>query len=81
MTTSAFNAMVVYIQDSQSPAENRLALNLIINMLSQSTDKTGKTLLDQNVHRIAEVLVITQTNRLPNREHSCNWSNAMKMRV
>ena len=68
MTTSAFNATVVYIQDSQSPAERRLALNLMINMLSQNTDKSGKTLLDQNVHRIAEVLVITQTNRLPNRE-------------
>ncbi len=37
-------------------------------MLSQKIDKSGKTLLDQNVHRIAEVLVITQTNRLPNRE-------------
>ncbi len=68
MTTSAFNATVVYIQDSQSSAEKRLALNLMINMLSQNTDKSGKTLLDQNVHRIAEVLVITQTNRLPNRE-------------
>ncbi len=68
MTTSAFNATVVYIQDSQSPAEKRLALNMMINMLSQITDKSGKTLLDQNVHRIAEVLVITQTNRLPSRE-------------
>ena len=68
MTTSAFNATVVYIQDSQSPAEKRLALNLMINMLSQNTDKSGKALLDQNVHRIAEVLVITQTNRLPSRE-------------
>ncbi len=66
MTKSAFNATVVYIQDSQSPV--RLALNLMMNMLSQNTDKSGKTLLDQNVHRIAEVLVITQTNRLPNRE-------------
>ena len=58
MTTSAFNATVVYIQDSQSPAEKkkRLALNLMINMLSQNTDKSGKTLLDHNVHRIAEVL-------------------------
>jgi hypothetical protein len=53
MTTSAFNATVVYIQDSQSPAEKRLALNLMINMLSQNTDKSGKTLLDQNVHCIA----------------------------
>ncbi len=66
MTTSAFNATVVYIQDSQIPV--RLALNLMMNMLSQNTDKSGKTLLDQNVHRIAEVLVITQTNRLPSRE-------------
>ena len=47
MTTSAFNATVVYIQDSQSPAEKRLALNMMINMLSQNTDKSGKTLLDQ----------------------------------
>jgi hypothetical protein len=67
MTTSAFNATVVYIQDSRSPAEKRLALILMINMLSQNTDKSGKTLLDQNVHR-PEVLqvVITQTNKLPN---------------
>ncbi len=64
MTTSAFNATVVYIQDSQSPTETRLALNSMINVLSQNTDKSGKTLLDQNVHRIAEVLVITQTNRI-----------------
>ena len=79
MTTSAFNATVVYIQDSQSPAEKRLALNLMINMLSQNTDKSGKTLLDQNVHRIAEVLVIMQTSQIEN--NCCNWSNAMKMRV
>jgi hypothetical protein len=68
MTTFAFNASVVYIQDSQSPAEKRLASNLIINILSQNTDKSGKTLLDQNIHSIAEVLVIAQTNRLPSRE-------------
>jgi hypothetical protein len=54
MTTSAFNATVVYIQDSQSPAEKRLALNLMIkhgvfNMLSQNTDKSGKNLLDQYI--------------------------------
>ncbi len=41
---------------------------MAFNMLSQNTGKTGKTLLDQNVHRIAEVLLITQTNRLPTRE-------------
>ncbi len=53
--------------DSQSPAEKRLELHLMINMLSQNTDKTGKTLLDQNVLWIAEGLVIMQVNRLPNR--------------
>jgi hypothetical protein len=68
MTTSSFNATVVYIQDSQSPAGIRLALDLMINLLSQNTDKTGKTILDQNVHRIVEVLVITQAKRFPNRE-------------
>jgi hypothetical protein len=68
MTTSAFNATAVYIQDSQSPAEKRLALNLMLNKLSQNTDKSGKTLFNQNVQRIAEVLVITQTNGLPSRE-------------
>ncbi len=68
MTTSAFNATVVYVQDSQSPAEKRVAFILMINMLSQNTDKAGNTLLDQNVHRIAGVLLITQTNRLPDRE-------------
>ncbi len=66
MTSSAFKATVVYIHDSQSPAEKIMASNLMMNMLSQNTDITGKTLLDQNVHRIAEVLVITQTSRLLN---------------
>ncbi len=79
MTTSAFNATVVYIQDSQSPAEKLLSFNQMINMLSKKTDKTGKNLLDQNVHRIAEVLVIMQTSQIEN--NCCNWSNAMKMRV
>ncbi len=51
-----------------SPAEKMLALNLMINMLGQNTDKTGKTLLDQNVYSIAEVLVTTLTNTLPNQE-------------
>jgi hypothetical protein len=65
MTTSTFNATVVYTQGSQRPADKRLAWNLMINMLSKKTDKAGKT---QNVPRIAEVLAITQTNRLPNRK-------------
>jgi hypothetical protein len=85
MITSVFNATVVYIQDSQSPAEKRLALNLMINMLSQNTDKSGKTLLDQNVHRIAEILVITLNLRRRTgcqvENSCCNGSNAMKMRV
>ncbi len=72
-----------------------LMLNLMINMLSQNTDKAGKILLDQNVHRIAElklnllnfaaeVLVITQTYRNTGcqiKNNCCNWSNAMIVRV
>ncbi len=62
MTASAFNATVVYIQDSKSPAEKRLAINSMKNMLSQIQTKQAR------LHCIAEVLVVMRTNRLPNRE-------------
>ncbi len=63
-----FHSMQQLFVFKTSPAEKMLALNLMINMLGQNTDKTGKTLLDQNVYSIAEVLVITLTNTLPNQE-------------
>ncbi len=44
------------IQEGQSPAEQRFCLNLMINVMSQSTDKHQRSKLDLNVHKIAEVL-------------------------
>jgi hypothetical protein len=43
----------------------------MINMMSQTTDKRKWSLLDPNVYKIAEVLLIAQpeTKRLLNKEH------------
>ena len=42
--------------------------NLLINMLSQTKNSTGDSLLDSTVHHIAECLIIMKVNRLPNAE-------------
>ena len=63
---SASQSTVVYIQDDQTPAEKRFGLNLMINMLSQNKNSEGQTLLDESVYHIAEILMITQTNKLLN---------------
>ena len=59
---------VVYIQDNQNSEEKRFGLNLMINMLSQTRNSTGDSLLDSTVHHIAECLIIMKVNRLPNAE-------------
>jgi hypothetical protein len=40
----------------------------MINVMSQNTDKEKRSKLDPNVHKIAEVLLITQTSMLLNKE-------------
>ena len=63
---SASRVTVVYIQDNQSSAEKRFGLNLMINMLSQNKNSEGQTFLHESVYHIAEILMITQTNKLLN---------------
>ena len=63
---SASKATVVYIQDNQSSAEKSFGLNLMINMLSQNKNSEGQTFLHESVYHIAEILMITQTNKLLN---------------
>jgi len=59
----------VYIQDNQSSAEKRFGLNLMINMLSQNKNSEGQTFLHESVYHIAEILMITQKNKLLNLHH------------
>ena len=40
----------------------------MINVMSQNTDKEKRSKLDSNVHKNAEVLLITQTSMLLNKE-------------
>lgn len=63
--TSANKANVVYIHETQSPAEKRHGLNLMLSMLSQRKDDDGKMLLHKAVFQIAEIFVIMDTNQLP----------------
>ncbi len=57
---------VVYIQDSQTPAEKQLGLNLMMNTLSQTKNSKGEALLPTPVQQIAELLIMINENRLPN---------------
>jgi hypothetical protein len=68
MTTSFQSGKNIFIQEGQSPAEQRFGLNLMINVMSQNTNKEKRSKFDRNVHNIAEVLLITQTSMLLNKE-------------
>jgi hypothetical protein len=68
MTTSFRFGNNILIQEGQSPAEQRFGLILMINVMSQNTDKEKRSKLDPNVHKIAEVLLITQMSMLLNKE-------------
>ncbi len=67
MTTSFQSGKNIFIQEGQSPAEQRLGLNLMINVMRQNTDKEKQSKLDPNVHKIDEIL-ITQRSMLLNKE-------------
>ncbi len=68
MTTSFQTGKNILLQEGQSPAEQRVGLNLKINAMSQNTYNEKWSKLDPNVHQIAEVLLITQTSMLLNKE-------------
>jgi hypothetical protein len=60
MTASIPSGKNVFLQEGQSPAEQRSGLNSMINVMSPTTDKEKQSLLDPNVYKIAEVLLIAQ---------------------
>ena len=60
--------VVVYIQDSQTPEEKQLGLNLMMNTLSQTKNSKGEASLPTQVQQIAELLIMINENRLPNRQ-------------
>ena len=66
MTEANKATVCVYLQDNQSPAEKNFSLNLMMNMSSQTENSNGDILLDATVNHIAEFLIITKGNKLPN---------------
>jgi hypothetical protein len=70
MTTLSQCGENIFIQEGQSPAERRFGLNFMINAMSQNTDTEKRTKLDPNVHKIAEVLLITQTSTPPSQQRT-----------
>ena len=65
---TASKAAVVYVQDKQKPAEKRLGLNLMINMLSQTTNTNGEKLLPEWVYHLAEVLIMIGEYKVPSKK-------------
>jgi hypothetical protein len=58
--TYSFKASTsIFIDQKQTPAEQRLGLNLMINVLCQSTNSSGEKLLHETVYHLAEFLVMT----------------------
>ena len=62
--TSTQKDPVIYIKESQTQAEKRHGLNLMINLNSQRKNSHGKPLLHKSVHAMAEIFVTTGQNRL-----------------
>ena len=65
---TASKAAVVYVQDKQKPAERRLGLNLMINMLSQTTNTNGEKFLPEWVYHLAEVLIMIGEYKVPSKK-------------
>jgi hypothetical protein len=57
----------VFIDQKQTPAEQRLGLNLMTNVLCQSTNSSGEKLLDETVYHLAEFLVMTGGHIVPSK--------------
>jgi hypothetical protein len=68
MQSTIKTPVVVYIQDSQSPEEKQLGLNLMMNTLSQTKNSKGEASLPTQVQQIAELLIMINENRLPTRQ-------------
>ena len=50
----ANQATTIFVAEKQTPAEKRMALSFMINMLSQTNDKHGDKLLPEWVNQLAE---------------------------
>ena len=74
--TAAQKDTVVYIQDSQTQAEKRHGLNLMISMTSQHKDSNGKIQLHKSVHAVAEIFVTTGQTRLLNADQLMQFIEA-----
>ena len=57
----------IFIDQKQTPAEQRLGLNLMINVLCQSTNSSGEKLLHETVYHLAEFLVMTGGHIVPSK--------------
>ncbi len=61
----ANQATTIFVAEKQTPAEKRMALSFMINMLSQTNDKHGDKLLPEWVNHLAEVLIMTGEQKEP----------------
>ena len=61
----ANQATTIFVAEKQTPAEKRMALSFMINMLSQTNDKHGDKLLPEWVNHLAEVLIMTGEQKVP----------------
>jgi hypothetical protein len=54
MTTSFQSEKKIFIQEGQSPAEQRFDFNLMINVMSRNTDTEKRSKRDLNVHKVTD---------------------------
>ena len=64
----SFKASIsIFVDQKQTPAEQKLGLNLMINVLCQSTNSSGEKLLHETVYHLAEFLVMTGGHIVPSK--------------
>jgi hypothetical protein len=64
---AANKAEDVYTHDKQKPAEKLMGLNLMINMLSLSTNSNGEKHSAEWAYHLAEVLIIIGEHTMPSK--------------
>ena len=62
------NKATIYVRQDQKPADQRLGLNLMITMLSQSLNQNGETYLADEVIQLAEFFTIMDIDKVPSRD-------------
>jgi hypothetical protein len=61
----ANQATTIFVAEKQTPAEKRMELSFMINILSQTSDKHGDKLLPEWINHLAEVLIMIGEQKVP----------------